>query len=416
MIRSAARRSAGVAGTGLGLATVALAVPTSYLALLTAVGLPRPRRPANGARSGSTRFAIFVPAHDEAAGIGATLRSFDALRYPADLFAVHVVADNCTDDTAEVVRAHGHLVHERQAPDEPGKGPALNWLHDRLVSDGVEFDAVVVVDADTTVDPDFLAETDLVLAGGASVVQGRYSVRDADASPATSFRYAALACRHHLRPLGRTRLGASCGLYGNGMVFRREVLVTHRWSGHLVEDAEFQMELLLGGDRVAYAPRAVVRAEMPTSLDGATTQNQRWERGRIDLVRRYVPRLARELRGASLRRRIQVGDAIVDHLVPPLSVLVAGQATLAAAGAVGAGLRMPSAGRIARANVVGLAVVVLHVLAGLVSVRASFRHVLALSRAPMIVLWKVRLWISVLVGGDEVTWSRTRRNEPAGAA
>ena len=412
MIGAVARGSARLAGVGLGLGTAATALPAAYLAVVTAAGLPRARPRSPAPTTHGTRFAVVVPAHDEAAGIGATLRSFDALCFPADRFQVHVVADNCTDRTAEVVHAHGHRVHERVVPDDPGKGPALNWLYDRLVDEGASFDAVVVVDADTTVDPDFLSAVDAELTRGAVAVQGRYSVRDADATPATSFRYAALACRHHLRPLGRTRLGASCGLYGNGMVFRREVLETHRWSGHLVEDAEFQMELLLEGEPVAYAPQAVVRAEMPTSLDGATTQNQRWERGRLDLAARYLPRLVRELPRAPWRRRVQLADAIADHLVPPLSVLVGAQAMLTVASAGAALVKVPGAGRLARTNAAGVAVVVAHVVAGLVSVGASRRHVLALSHAPVIVWWKIRLWSSVLLRGDQVTWSRTRRNDP----
>ena len=197
---------------------------TAWLAVQTVVGLPGSQ--TNGRRPGADhlRFVVFVPAHDEASGIAATLVSLCAMEYPADAFAVHVVADNCTDATATVAREFEVEVHERDEPGNPGKGPALNWLFDRLSARGDVFDAVVVIDADTLVVADFLTAMDGALQQGADVAQGHYTVRDPAASTATSLRYAALACRHHLRARARTRLGASCGLYGNGMVFRRELL------------------------------------------------------------------------------------------------------------------------------------------------------------------------------------------------
>jgi len=387
------------------------ALPAAYLGLVTLAGVPRPRSGAAGRTD--HRFVVLMPAHNEAAGIASALESLAALDYPADRFDVHVVADNCTDETLTVAERCGAEGHERVAPDDPGKGPALNWLLDRLVARDEPFDAVVVVDADTIVDDQFLRQMSAAIGDGATVAQGRYSVRDAEPSPAVSFRWAALACRHHLRPLGRCRLGASCGLYGNGMVFRRSLIVGRRWSGHLVEDAEFQMELLLDGHDVVYVPGAVVMAEMPASLDQATSQNERWERGRIDLVQRFVPTLVERLPRSS-GRRVQFADAAADHLVPPLSSLMAAHLALAGLAGIGSVAGVPGTRAVARTQVLAGGVIVLHVLAGLYSVRAPRHHVIALLRAPSIVLWKVKLWLSVLAKGEEeVAWTRTERNQPA---
>ncbi len=401
-----------VGGLLLRTATVAagagVSIPSAYLGVLTAIGLPRPsHRVRRGAPR--TRFVILVPAHDEERSIARALESFRALDYPAEHFDVHVVADNCTDDTAAVVRRHGWTVHERTAPDDPGKGPALNWLHDRLVAGGVPFDAVAIVDADTSLEPGFLGAMDAALRTGAIAAQGYYSVRDPEASPNTSFRFAALACRHHLRPLGRCRLGASCGLYGNGMVFTRDALAHRRWTGHLVEDAEFQMELLLDGHRVLYVPDAILHAEMPHDLDGATTQNERWERGRIELARRYVPRLLRRLL-TRRRHRVAHADAILDHLVPPLSVLVMLQLIVAGSAGIGTTFGSRAARRLLSADVVAMGLVAMHVGGGLVAVRASPHHLRSLLTAPGIVIWKARLWLSVIGSDRQVAWTRTRRN------
>jgi cellulose synthase/poly-beta-1,6-N-acetylglucosamine synthase-like glycosyltransferase len=406
--RRDARRPRKAGASVLALAAATVAAPSAYLSVITALGV-LPRRPTTRPDPPTTRFAILVPAHDEAAGIGPTLRAFTMLDYPTDLFSVHVVADNCADETAEVVRHAGWAAHDRSAPDDPGKGPALNWLFDRLVAQGVAFDAVVVVDADTTIDPDFLRAMDHEVRAGVDAAQGYYSVRDADRSAAASFRFAALACRHHLRPLGRSRLGGSCGLYGNGMMFTRATLAGRRWSGHLVEDAELQNEMLLDGELVTYVPEAVLWAEMPDTLEDASSQNERWERGRIEMAIRYVPKLLAGLGGARGRRVARI-DAVCDHLVPPLSVLAAWTLVVAVVHAIGAALGH-RASRVALAvDGASLLALVAHTFAGLASVGAPPSRYRALLSAPKIMVWKVALWRGALRPDREVGWTRTSRN------
>src|SRR6476646_7970997 len=102
-----------------------------------------------------TRFAVMVPAHDEELLIRRTVGSLLALDYPPDMFTVHVIADNCTDSTAERARALGATVHERVDPDQRGKGYALRWLFGRLLPDPAGGDAFVIVDADSVVNRGF---------------------------------------------------------------------------------------------------------------------------------------------------------------------------------------------------------------------------------------------------------------------
>jgi cellulose synthase/poly-beta-1,6-N-acetylglucosamine synthase-like glycosyltransferase len=384
-----------------------VAVPVAYLSLLTGaawVSTAISRRAKNPAAApASARFAVLIPAHNEEPVIGGTLDALAALDYPSDRYRVHVIADHCTDRTVEIARAAGVEVHEH-ADERRGKGPALAWvIRGLLDAPGDETpDVVVIVDADTVVDKGFLREVEIVMAAGAVAVQGQYRVREPGTSAAAGLRAAALASRHHLRPLGRTAIGASCGLYGNGMAFTAALLRGREWSGHLTEDIEFQMELLLDGIRVAYAPEAVIEAEMPSTLEGARTQNERWERGRIELARRYIPQLAR---AAVTRRgnRVAAADAILDHLVPPLSVLVlaAGGVTVASAGA---GSRSG-----ARSGIVLCAALSAHVLSGLVLARAPASVYRSLLHAPRMVVWKARLWLRMLSRPGEGGWVRTAR-------
>jgi cellulose synthase/poly-beta-1,6-N-acetylglucosamine synthase-like glycosyltransferase len=395
------------------IATAAVTTLTGYLGLLSAAGLLAGRRPPRTGRTGPhLRFAVLVPAHDEAVGIARALATMQAMDYPRDSFEVHVVADNCTDDTARVVRECGVEVHERHDLEDPGKGSALNWLHDQLVQRGDAFDAFVVIDADTDVDPRFLAAMDDALRSGAEAAQGFYGVRDADRSATAGLRAAALACRHHLRPLGRRTLGGSCGLFGNGMAFRAELLAARRWSGHLTEDLEMQVELLLDGHLVTYVPEARVEAEIPHDLDASVTQHQRWERGRVEVARTSLPRLLRAVIEGR-RPRFAHLDAALDQLVPPISVLVAAQG---AANAVGLAALVLHPGRWSRRLVlldaISTSLLVGHVLAGLRSVDAPRSVYRSLLDAPRLVVWKLRLWLGLLGRQSDVSWTRTDRNEP----
>ncbi|MGZ4738009.1 MAG: glycosyltransferase family 2 protein [Ilumatobacteraceae bacterium] len=394
--------------------TSAVGALTGYLAVLTAAATcRRGDRSASNAPTPSSnrRFVILVPAHNEAAVIGRALESFRSLDYPPDQFQVHVVADNCTDATADVVRGFGYSAHVRIDSAAPGKGPALNWLYDRLRDDGTPFDTVVIIDADTTVRPDFLRCMATALDGGARAAQAYYGVRDADGSTAAALRSAALACRHNLRPLGRTALGASSGLYGNGMAFDKDVMDGRRWSGHLTEDMEFQMDLLLDRQRVAYVPGAVLEAEMPHNLESATSQNERWELGRQQVARRYLPELVRRLVAGPTDLRAAYADAIFDHLVPPLSVLIAVDACC---GVGAAAMTLIRGRRIDRVNlmvsVLSAAGIVVHVISGLRSVEAPRSTYRALFQAPRLVAWKIRLWLRVLIRPKTVAWTRTTRN------
>ncbi len=394
-------------------ARLVLAVPVGYLSVVTGAAwvatIAGRGRSARTAHPPATRFAVLIPAHDEEQVLGPTLQAMARLDYPTDLYRVHVVADHCTDRTVEIAREAGVAVHEHTG-DRRGKGPALGWVTRRVLDTGAGEptpDAFVIVDADTIVDPAFLRELDRAMASGHLAVQGQYRVRDPEESPAAGLRAAALACRHHLRPLGRTALGGSSGLYGNGMAFATDIQRERVWTDHLTEDIEFQMALLLDDVLVAYAPRAVVEAQMPATLAGATTQNERWERGRLELARRYLPALVSRATAPSTRHRIATVDAALDHLVPPLSVLGAAVGAVTMASGAVATVRRTRWG----SGPLLCAALAIHVGSGLVLARAPASVYRSLLHAPAMVLWKVRLWLRMLTRPGEGGWVRTARTE-----
>ncbi|HEY7066113.1 MAG TPA: glycosyltransferase family 2 protein [Chloroflexota bacterium] len=379
----------------VGLALVATYLLGLTLAAFAARGL---RPPTSEARR---RFAILIPAHNEEALIGRLLTNLAQLDYPATQYDVCVVADNCHDMTAVQARALGAKVYERFDLAQQAKGFALRWLLQRLREDDARYDAFVVLDADSVVTPDFLRRMDARLEAGSQVIQAYYSVLNAGESSLAALRYAALTAIHYLRPLGRSRLGLSVGLKGNGMCLAAPLLERFSWRWYtLAEDVEFHLALVREGIRVDFAPEAQVLADMPVSYVQAASQNARWERGRLQLMRGHVLGLA--LDGLRQRSALRL-DAAAEQCIPPLSVPFA----LGALCLIG-GLAMGSylaAGLAA----LSLAAQVGYLLAGLALAGAPRRAYVALLGAPLYIAWKVNLYARALVGARTAAWVRTAR-------
>lgn len=381
----------------LGIATI-----VSYLLLLTVAAFFARRTTPARRGAPSHRFVIMIPAHNEERLLPKTLANLQQLDYPQELFRIHVVADNCSDRTAELARVGGAVAHERFDTELRGKGYALEWLLQRLWDTGEFHDAVLILDADSVVSPNFLRVMDARLARGERVIQAYYAVHQPEGAWSAGLRAVALTVLHYLRPQGRMVLGGSTGLKGNGMVFAAEILRKHRWSASLTEDIEYHMELILAGERAMFAPDAVVWAEMPDSLRASQSQNERWEKGRMEMVRRFVPKLF----GASLRKQsFLLFDAAVEQLIPPFSVVAgASIAVLLAALA----LQSPIGIALATAIVLGQ---VIYVFAGLALARAPWSTYKALFFAPMFMGWKLWLYIRLLLGVKPRAWIRTARND-----
>jgi cellulose synthase/poly-beta-1,6-N-acetylglucosamine synthase-like glycosyltransferase len=347
------------------------------------------------------RFAVLIPAHDEASVIDRLLASLREQTYPAERHDVFVVADNCTDATAVIARRAGAIVYERRDVENRAKGHALRWLLDRVRERGA-YDAYVVFDADSIVSPDFLSRMDARLESGSRVVQAHYRVLNSSASSTSTLREAALASLHYLRPRGRSALGLSCGLKGNGMCFDARTLDDHGWSSvGLAEDVELHLALARAGIRVDFAPEALVQADMPTTLRDASSQNLRWEAGRLAAVRRSVPAML--LSGIKERDAVIV-DAAIEQLIPPLSVVFAAGAASALAGAL-AGSRV-----IVTLGALGTTLIVGHIIAGLIAVGAPRRTYFALARAPAYIGWKLLIYTRALFAAQTLGWVRTRRD------
>ncbi len=248
-----------------GSALVLITLPGSIaLALLTLGGIlpPARRRPSTTQVTG--RLAVVIPAHNEATTIQRCVRSLTACISPGEqvVTSIIVIADHCTDATAELARSAGAQVIERAGAERRGKGFALQDAFERLLAEG--FDAMLVIDADTVVEANLLVEVVRLLHAGADGVQTRYGVLNPDAAIRTRLMNVALMAFNVLRPRGRDRWGWSAGILGNGFALSRATLeaVPYR-ADSIVEDLEYHLSLVRFGKRIVFADHTTVRAEMP---------------------------------------------------------------------------------------------------------------------------------------------------------
>jgi cellulose synthase/poly-beta-1,6-N-acetylglucosamine synthase-like glycosyltransferase len=387
----------------LACAVAAVAALSVYLLLLAVASFHRPaERPQ--LCSARTRFAILIPAHDEEPVIGRLLASVDTLDYPRERIEVHVIADHCSDRTADIARGLGATVHERGDPVPRGKSRSLNWLIRRLLAREPHRhpDAFLVLDADSTISRNFLRVMDACLDAGATCAQSTVEAENTGTGGIAPLRGLAYALISQVRPLGRSSLGLSAGLRGNGLCMTSACAERFPWDADsLTEDYDQHARLLLAGLRVAYAPRAIVHTQLPSSLDAARTQSARWERGRLDAMRRHVPAL---LRHGLLRRSWLSIDGAMELLIPPFSILVGFTLALLALSLL--------SGNVALIALAGIALLAqaLHALRGLALVAARTPQIYrALLFVPAFLIWRVCLYSMVLLRRGRVEWVRTIR-------
>jgi cellulose synthase/poly-beta-1,6-N-acetylglucosamine synthase-like glycosyltransferase len=349
----------------------------------------------------AARLAVLVPAHDEELLIARTVASLLAAEYPSARRTVVVIADNCTDATAARAREAGAVVWERRDPTRRGKGHALEWAIPRVLAGEATAEpvaAVVLVDADTLVDPGLLKVFAGELAAGRDWVQSLYLASNPDASWRTQLLTYALALFNGAWLLGQDVLGVGVALRGNGMCFSAAGLKRQPWAAFgLAEDLEFAWRLRLAGERVYFAPAAKVYGELVSGGGAAAVgQRQRWEHGRKALRRLFTGPLWRA--PLPLWQRLY---GLFDLYMPPLSKLAAFLVLLTF---------IPAPCPLRLVQVLALGVIAVYALTPFVLFALPLRYLWALRHLPVYVGWKLAL----AARKGPLTWVRTGRDGEKG--
>jgi 1,2-diacylglycerol 3-beta-glucosyltransferase len=349
------------------------------------------------------RFNIIVPAHDEELLLPRLLASLQSQQYPTRCYRVTVIADNCTDATTAACAPYDVDVFERVDAERRGKGYAIQWVLQRLDLDA--FDAIVILDGDSRVNPEFLKQLNLQLERGDRVIQTSNAVANPEASWFTRLMDISETMANEIVHPGKVKLGLSVHLLGNGMCFDTRVIKLQEWNAFSVgEDWEYYAKLALKGIFVGYCRLARQYHEESTNLEQASSQRIRWSGGRFQVLRQFGPgMLARALR----TRSIKAFDACLPLAFPNPSLAM----NLTGIGLLAAGLYWLATGNpiitIWFATLVLLQLLIFIIAIG--HTRNPMANAASLLLAPVFLVWKLAIDVVSFFGVGTKEWKRTAR-------
>lgn len=387
----------------LWLAVVILLLPLGVLFIETWVALLRwGSETACQASSGRPPCALLIPAHNEEVGLGQTLQALLPQLSPAD--RVLVVADNCSDRTADVARSFGVTVLERNDASCRGKGFALDfgirWLEQS------PSEVVVIVDADCIMEEGAISWLVEEAAATGLPIQAAY-VMDLPPWPGHRDRISAFAVlyKNLVRPLGLSYLGMPCLLTGTGMAFPWRLLQSAVLAhGNIVEDMQLGIDLAIAGSPSRFCPRARVHSELPSGKKVSATQRTRWEHGHIRTLVSQVPRL---VAAAFRQRRFELLGLALELSVPPLSLLLLFWVTILTCLVGGwwlGGSAWPAIILAGAGCSVFLSILVAWLRCG-----HDCLPLRSLLTVPFYIVWKIPIYIAVLLR-PQWAWIRTERS------
>ena len=387
--------------------TVLVAILLAPFAILTAffaaeVLLGLRAGPTESGTARGTSAVIVIPAHDEAEVIGKTLQSLKAAL--GEGMRVLVVADNCTDATAELAREQGVEVVERTDVEDRGKGFALAFAGGHLAA--APPDIFVVLDADCSIDTPSLRN--LV---DAAAVSGRPSQAinllrpNRQSSPLVQLSTFGFMLKNLVRQRGLQRMTGRVHLTGTGMAMPFTLFsVSARTRSSIVEDLTLGLELAAAGHLPMFASNAIVWSESSTE-QGTLVQRRRWEGGFLATGLKWG---FREAVAGVANGRVRTILAGLDLMVPPLALFAILNAVALIAAALLTFVLSASWWPVA-AQLFLLALAWVAVFAAWMREGRDFISLRVFARLPLYILWKLPMYLSFARRGAPKEWLRTGR-------
>lgn len=269
------------------------------------------------------KYGILISARNESLVIGNLINSLKKQTYGSENLTIFVVADNCTDNTAEIARNAGAIVYERFNIERVGKGYAMEFLYERICEDygDTYFDAYAIFDADNIVSPTFFEEINKVYSDKYPVVTCyRNSKNYGDNWVSAGYALWFLRESQYLNR-SRMRCRTTCAVSGTGFVFDAAIMrEVGGWKFFLLtEDIEFTNYNVLQGRKIGYAEKAVIYDEQPTKFSQSCHQRMRWARGYIQVMGKFGLKLVRGIFSKKCTSCFDMSCTILPALV--LSIL-----------------------------------------------------------------------------------------------
>ena len=241
------------------------------------------------------RYAILISAKNEENVIAHLIHSILNQEYPKELIQVFVVADNCSDQTADVSRGAGATVYERYDSQQLGKGYALQYLLRQIDKDyGLDtFEGYLVFDADNLLEKNYIQEINKVFDNGYRIITSyrnskNYGSNWISAGTGLWFLREAKFINN-----ARMQLGVSCLVSGTGFLMHRDIVKSNDgWNFFLLtEDVQFSVNSILKGEKIGYCGDAVFYDEQPLRFTDSWNQRLRWTKALYQVFYEYGSQL-----------------------------------------------------------------------------------------------------------------------------
>ncbi len=377
----------------------AVSIAVLYLYLLALVGIiGRKIYPKTNNRYD---YLVLIPAHDEGKVIGKTLEHLKKLR-PSGKLEIAVIADNCTDSTAEIADGYGITVHERIDADNRGKGYALEWAIKLYNLD--DFDAVVVVDADTIVQENMLEVMSQSFDSGAGAVQLYYGFSIEQKTALSYLQKIANIVENKLFYKPRAILGLPILLRGTGMAIKSKVLKNHPWNSHsITEDVEFAVNLIREGYAIDFNTNSEVYAAATSSYEQSQSQKMRWAAGTFELIKNYFLKLLKDGFTNARSDLIELGLSFLILSRPMLVYIVVLGSIFALCSQQT--LRWP----LVYWGLILIGLLSIYMLSGIVFIKEKYQACRAMVQIPKYAVWFLAVQVKALMSSGKLGWKRTER-------
>ncbi len=255
------------------------------------------------------RFAVLIAARNEEAVIEHLIDSINTQTYKQGEVSVFVVADNCTDATAERARKMGAIVYERFNQTQIGKGHAMEFLLERMEMDFDPFDGYFVFDADNVLDQNYILEMNKTFSDGYDIITSYRNSKNYGDNWISSGYALWFLWESEFLNRGRMLLGTSCAVSGTGFFFSRRIVEKYGgWKFFLLtEDIQFTIANVLSGEKIGYCRGAMLYDEQPVKFSQSFKQRMRWAKGFFQVFHRY----GRDLFKGSLERSTSCYDMLM---------------------------------------------------------------------------------------------------------